>query len=267
MAGDWINKRLLIAVRTYPVPARSSVEASCTAAITDDGQWIRLFPVPHRLMDQEKRFSKWQWIKVKLIKASDPRPESYKLNVDTIEVGEFVGPQDNWRARRELIKPLKRASMCRIQQEREQRGAPTLGVFRPHEINRLIIEPTAESWTAAEETILKQDTLFDKAPAHTLEKIPFNFRYEFRCGDVDCNGHTMMCTDWEMAEAYRSWRWKYGADWEAAFRQRFETEMIQKNDTHFFVGTVHQHPGSWIIVGLFYPPKPAMNDLLDEYLR
>ena len=51
------------------------------------------------------------------------------------------------------------------------------------------------------------------------------------------------------------------AGWEAKFRQRFETEMIQKNDTHFFVGTIHQHPGSWIIVGLFYPPRPLMNDL------
>jgi hypothetical protein len=263
MAGGWIKKRVLIAVRTYPVPAKSSIEASCTGAITDDGQWIRLFPVPYRLMDQEKRFSKWQWIDVNIIKASDSRPESYKLNIDTIDVGEFVGPQDNWHARRDLIKPLKRPSMCRIQREREERGAPTLGIFRPHEIKRLIIEPTAENWTAAEEAILKQDSLFEKAPAHTLEKIPFNFRYEFRCGDVGCNGHTMMCTDWEMAEAYRSWRWKYGADWEAAFRQKFETDMIQKNDTHFFVGTVHHHPGSWIIVGLFYPPKPNMNDLFE----
>jgi hypothetical protein len=31
--------------------------------------------------------------------------------------------------------------------------------------------------------------------------------------------------------------------------------MINKNDTHFFVGTVHGHPHVWIIVGLFYPPR------------
>jgi hypothetical protein len=24
---------------------------------------------------------------------------------------------------------------------------------------------------------------------------------------------------------------------------------------HFYVGTVHQHPHTWIIVGLFYPLK------------
>jgi hypothetical protein len=31
--------------------------------------------------------------------------------------------------------------------------------------------------------------------------------------------------------------------------------MIQKKDPRFYVGTVHQRPHSWIIVGLFYPAK------------
>jgi hypothetical protein len=62
MAGIWLTKRVLIVVRTYPTPAKSTIEASCTAAISHDGQWIRMFPVPARLMDQDKRFAKWQWI-------------------------------------------------------------------------------------------------------------------------------------------------------------------------------------------------------------
>jgi hypothetical protein len=69
MAGSWVVRRVLIVVRTYPVPARSTIEASCTAAIGDDGQWVRMFPVPARLMEQDKRFSKWQWINVGLLKA------------------------------------------------------------------------------------------------------------------------------------------------------------------------------------------------------
>jgi hypothetical protein len=31
--------------------------------------------------------------------------------------------------------------------------------------------------------------------------------------------------------------------------------MIQRNDTDFYVGTIHQHPHVCIIVGLFYPLK------------
>jgi hypothetical protein len=235
MAGVWVKKRVLIVVRTYPTPAKSTIEASCTAAISEDGQWIRMFPVPARLMEHDKRFKKWQWIEVSLFKApSDSRPESYKLNPDSIVVGESVGTEDGWRARKSLIGPLKRKSLCRIQKERDERNYPTLGIFRPYEITRLLIEPAAAGWTETQLSTLSQDTLFEKAPAQTLEKIPFDFRYEFRCGDVDCRGHTMLCTDWEMGQA---------------------------NDTHFFVGTVHQYPNSWIIVGLFYPPKAAMGDL------
>ena len=54
-----------------------------------------------------------------------------------------------------------------------------------------------------------------------------------------------------MGQAWRRWRDKYGKGWEKKFRQRFETEMMTKYDTHFFVGTVFNHPGTWIIVGLF----------------
>lgn len=53
----------------------------------------------------------------------------------------------------------------------------------------------------------------------------------------------------------------YGDGWEEKFRDRFEKEMIGKYDTHFYVGTVHQHPANWIIVGLYYPPKSATPSL------
>jgi hypothetical protein len=47
------------------------------------------------------------------------------------------------------------------------------------------------------------------------------------------------------------------------FRQRYERDMIEKNDTHFYVGYIHQHPDNWLIVGLFYPRRPAIGDLFD----
>ena len=66
-----------------------------------------------------------------------------------------------------------------------------------------------------------------------------------------------MCTDWEMGQSYRSWATKYGDKWEEKFRLRYETEVIQKFDTHFYVGTVASHPNRWIVIGLFYPPREA----------
>jgi hypothetical protein len=67
-----------------------------------------------------------------------------------------------------------------------------------------------------------------------------------------------------MGQSWRSWRDTYGEQWMDKFRERYEDDMIKKNDTHVYVGTVHQHPDSWIIVGLFYPPKPAMDNLFTD---
>jgi hypothetical protein len=261
---DWSTKRVLITVRTYPVPAQKNIEVSCSAGVTSDGKWIRLFPVPWRLMDYDRRFLKYQWINVDVIKSTgDPRPESYKLNVDSIKIVDHLSTIDSWRARKMVVQPLIKQSMCQIRKERDANGSPTLGLFKPREIERLLIEPDASEWSAQQLTNLDQTMLFHSTPTEKLEKIPHKFKYNFRCDDADCNGHTMSCTDWEMAQSYRSWRDEYDEEWEIALRQKYEEEMINKFDTHFYVGTVHKHPKEWIIVGLFYPPPVVIRDLFD----
>jgi hypothetical protein len=64
------QKRVLIAVKTYPTPASKGAEVSCTAGITDDRKWIRLFPIPFRFMGGDKQFKKYQWIEISMKKAS-----------------------------------------------------------------------------------------------------------------------------------------------------------------------------------------------------
>jgi len=118
----------------------------------------------------------------------------------------------------------------------------------------LVIEKVNSNWTAEEKARLSQPDFFDVGPINKLQKIPYKFSYQFLCNEDTCQGHEFMCTDWEMMQAYRAWRWKYGDGWEGPFKQKFEKQMIEGNDTYFYVGTVHQHPANWIIVGLFYPP-------------
>jgi hypothetical protein len=260
------KQRVLITVRTYPVPANKGAETSCTAAISEDGKWVRIFPVPYRSLPIEKRFKKFQWIEADLKKASsDTRPESHNIDTVSIKLGDTVSTTNGWAQRKAILRPLMRPSMCAIDQERAEHGHPTLGIFRPKTIKRLLIEPCAPEWSSNQKAILSQKSFgFDEAaPKAELEKIPFDFYYEFTCDDAKCRGHKKSCTDWEMAEAYRDWKKKYGDGWEAKFRERFERDMIEKLDTHFFVGTMHGHPGTWLIVGLFYPPKPQTKDLFD----
>lgn len=255
--GRWSKETVLITVRTYPVPTRKSIEVSCAAGITSGGRWIRLFPIPYRLLSQDKRFRKYQTIEANIAKAaSDVRPESYNLDIDSIKILSEPIPTDNkWEGRKAKVLPLQSRSLCALQRERDQNQQPTLGIFKPKAITSLRIEPTNSEWTEGELSRLRQYTLFGDAPKTQLEKLPFNFIYEFRCDEPECRGHRLSCTDWEMGAAYRAWRYKYHARWEEKFRDKFETKMALVNDTYFFVGTLRTHNGEWIIVGLFYPPK------------
>jgi hypothetical protein len=256
------KKTALIVVRTYPTPAKRGIEVSCTAAITEQGQWLRLFPIPYRLLDEDKRFRKYQWIEVAVTKAKDFRPESYRIHEDSIKIlSEPLSSAHEWKARKERVSPLMAHCMCCLQRERDEKGHPTLGIFHPKTIKRLIIEPDNSPWTPTQLAALRQGHLFQKGPTVELEKIPYNFKYEFYCDDDSCTGHTMKCTDWEISESWRKWSREYGDRWEGKFRQRYETDMIEKHDTHFYVGTIHQHPNAWIIVGLFYPPKQIQSSL------
>jgi hypothetical protein len=277
-SGGWTKKKALIVVRTYPAPARKGVEVSCTAAVGDGG-WLRLFPIPWRLLPKEKQFHKYHWIEAQIKKAtSDARPESYNVNLDSLTILEKMPPDDHWKARKALLEPLRRASMEQIDDEWLQNKAPTLGYLKPKRIKRLHIKEDEDGpdWSDEQKAKLRQEMgqskLWDDAnpPKEELEKIPYVFLYEFECEGDACKGHTMICTDWEMAQSYRKWRADYGNKWEEKFRQRYELEMINRFDTHFFVGTLHAHPGTWIIVGLFYPlpasasepePQPLFPDL------
>jgi hypothetical protein len=53
------RERLLITVKTYPTLSRKHGETVCTAAVRADGSWVRLYPVPFRLMDYKDRYAKF----------------------------------------------------------------------------------------------------------------------------------------------------------------------------------------------------------------
>ena len=252
----YAEKKVLITVKTYPLPSRKTIEASCTAGITEDGKWIRLFPLPFRYLEYTKRFKKYQWIEANLTKATDHRPESYKIDLDSIKlIGKPVPTSNNWEVRKDIVLPLVSPSLCYLERTRADTGV-TLGIFKPRIIRKLTVEKEEDpDWTEQELAILNQQSMFDKQHIKPLEKIPLKFIYSFFCNDSQCMGHRLSITDWELGEAYRRWNRRYGTDWESYFRQRFEYEVIYSFDTYLYVGTTRAHPHVWIIVGLFYPHK------------
>ena len=249
------QQRVLITVKTYPTPASKGAEVSCTAGITDDGKWIRLFPIPFRFMGGEKQFSKYQWIEIAAKKSTDARKESFEVDIDTLKiVSDPLPTKDAWKSRKEKVLPLLAPSLCYLKRSRKLTG-DTLGFFKPKTIHKFVIEHDTPDWTPSEYKKLLQYSIYDKQHLEPLEKIPFKFSYRFTCDEPNCRGHKLVCVDWELGQSYRQWKQKYNDKWEWAIINRFETDMILRYDTYFFVGTVHGYPGSWIIIGLFYPPR------------
>jgi hypothetical protein len=191
----WETKRVLVTVRTYPTPARKSLETSCTGGITADGKWIRLFPMPYRDLKPRQKFSKYQWIETRVQKAkNDSRVESFNPDRDSIKPVSGVLSTDNeWQARKDLVFPLKAHCLCCLKRQRDEHAKPTLGIFKPATIERLEIDRDDADWTEEQKAILQQGSLFDTEPKETLEKIPFKFRYRFKCADAACpkDGHTL----------------------------------------------------------------------------
>ncbi|MGB6142785.1 MAG: hypothetical protein WBG33_00670 [Rhodanobacter sp.] len=61
----------------------------------------RLYPVPFRLIKESQKFKKWQWVKLRVEKATrDHRPESHKVYVDDIVCGEQIDTRRDWAERR-----------------------------------------------------------------------------------------------------------------------------------------------------------------------
>ena len=105
-AGFELNK-VLITVMTYPHPSKKYQETVCTAGITEDGKWVRLYPIDYRYRPKHQKFRKWQWIELALAPrghGNDQRSESREPDLETMSaVGKPIPPTHGWRHRREII--------------------------------------------------------------------------------------------------------------------------------------------------------------------
>lgn len=80
--------KVLIAVKTYPIPSAKYDELVCTAGVTERGDFIRLYPINFRDLPFSRQYRKYQWIEVRAEKhrGRDVRKESYRPDCATIRI-------------------------------------------------------------------------------------------------------------------------------------------------------------------------------------
>ncbi|RIY38733.1 hypothetical protein [Neopusillimonas maritima] len=269
-------ERILILAKTYPSPSAQYVETSCVAGISQDGSMRRLYPVPFRMIEEDLQFKKWQWIDVRVEKASkDHRPESHKLYVDTITCGARIDPKAEWGSRREWLDKIPAFdSFDAIEAERLS-GGLSLALLRPKSLSGLeITKARNPDWTDDEkEKLMREQTqgdLFSEAEAQRqikgLRKVPFDFYYRYVCDSPEGEKeYKHKIVDWEAGALFWTCRRSHGVDWEVPFRAKLE-EDLGGRDLMFLMGNQHRFQNQWLIISLLYPPKRKPVDVRQSSL-
>ncbi len=150
------EKKVLVTVKTYPVPSRTYRELVCTAGVLEDGSFIRLYPIDYRYRAPEQQYKKYQWIRVEVEPHdNDERKESYRPDIDTIEPLETIGTANGWHERRKLVLQNVSRSIEELETKKEEDNT-SLGIIKPEKVTDLVIETDEEEWDPKKKEVLQQ---------------------------------------------------------------------------------------------------------------
>lgn len=241
MKMSWGKESVIVLVKAAPNWSKKYKEYQiCTAGISQDGGWRRLYPFPENIILQ-KNIRVWDIIEVEVKKVTDdPRPESRKIKADTVQIVDRI---EDRKERRKFLMKISDSSLDIPLKEKR-----TLAVIKPQIENFKVKKEVLESI---------QLTLNGK----TFKRNPYGdvgLYYEWRCSKPCqyCKGkhHVMRCFDWGANVLYR----KYSNEREAEIKtkQMCFYKMKYDYDTWFALGTHSRRPFTkWMIVGLLWMKK------------
>lgn len=268
--GKWERRRILIWGKTRPELSRTYREIVCTGGVFEDTRkLVRLYPIPLRYLDDEKYFSKYQWIEADVTRSqSDARPESYKIRADNILVHETIPPrQGNWDERASWI--MQENNVFRsveALQEKQRLDHTSLGLIQPARIFDIIATPYSRPerenfWNKYQAAVAQMELPLDPETRREIKPLTppdYRFKIRFGCNDPRCDQtHEFSVLDWEIDALYFKMRTQHHSPKIAADKviQKLHEICGPSKDLHFYLGNISTHPQIFTIVGLWYPKK------------
>jgi len=259
------KRKILITVKTYPSISAKYEELVCTAGIDEDGNWIRIYPIPFRKLDYDKQYQKYHWIEMDLVKnTSDFRLESYRpVNIDSENIITFhgrIGTENNWEARKKLVlKNVYYDLDLLISEAKNKEKYTSLAIFKPTKFIDFIYEPCQREWSAKQKAALLQGKLFEeKRNFEVVRKLPYKFSFVF--SDINGRESILMNEDWELGALFWKGIEKYEGNEKMAceyVRTKYWDDFAKTKDLYFYLGTTKLHhlvaPNPFIIIGTFHP--------------
>ena len=248
------------------LPHRSSnyAETVCCAGIGHDAKWRRLYPVQFRILDDEQKFKRWQWISYRYTTTrKDVRVESQKVIPETIVTKGKLKSKE----RVSILNMIMRDSLEHADQNNE-----SLALIRPNEIT---FRWSAKSDDELSEERIKhaelanQLSLLDKNEAPPLNPCPY--RFTVRWTDNNHSDHNHTCDDWETSTAFFRRRRSLGTDNAAleSLRETYEEQYMQSGmamafSTHSRRNITFGTENQWLLVGMIRIDESSQPDLLTK---
>lgn len=258
-----MREELLVLAKAYPTISSKYELLVCVAGITADGKWRRIYPIPWEIFSKfsDTKFKKKQWISYKLKedKPSDRRPESRKINFNSIEV---LCEEKYKKIKKMLDERL--TTLEDLQNQDESKNS--LGVIKP-EIHDFIWSEW--DYYAGIERKQSQTTL-DGKKAVRIDFPDRKFQYVFKCCPECPKEHTIMCEDWELGMLYLKMKQNHGEDVAPQkVKNKFFRYLPKLKHIYFVLGTHNRYPNTWLIISVIYPRKEDLRELeqssIDEF--
>ncbi|MBJ7429127.1 MAG: hypothetical protein JHD28_09245, partial [Bacteroidia bacterium] len=262
--------KVLITVTTYPLPSRSYDELVCTAGFLENGDWIRIYPVPLSFLLDLKGSGKvnnvkYTWIELELNKRKDDfRPESHSpkhYDFRDLNLHNRIGTENNWMLRKDICLKKVYTNLTLLIEDSKAPTNVSLASFKPTKILGFEIEEDEREWKDEWKEIRKQGDLFatETTPEILIPKLPYKFYYRF----IDDSGKSsrLMIEDWEIGALY--WNCLRSAEGNEIIalekvREQYESNFIKNKDIYLFLGTtkewhMRRSKNLFVIIGVFYP--------------
>jgi hypothetical protein len=232
----------IILVKASPQVGKRHGETVCCAGVGDTGEWVRLYPVSFRTLDQASQFRRWDRIRFRWKRPQDDRrPESLRVDHQSIEViGELK--------QKERLGFLSRLEVSSINKVKE--AGKTLALLRPRNLKFFVEKKPAAALKEEGEkyqALAAQPDLFNSSPLIPIDPCPYNFKYSYTTDDGDREG---TCQDWETDATFYNLSRRYCERKALEYMQRTFGEEYPKKGMVLAMGTHSLYPDVWLINGI-----------------
>ncbi|MBT5108224.1 MAG: hypothetical protein HOM25_06060 [Rhodospirillaceae bacterium] len=232
----------VVVIKAAPLVGQRHGETVCCAGIDLEGNWLRLYPISFRSLDDRQQFGRWDRIRFRWRRPNDDlRTESRRVDQDTLEiVGELRKSERERFLTNSIVTSL----------DAEYNAGRSLALLKAQ-----ILEFKIESKTNVEieeeatkfAQIRAQMDLFNAPLGIPYQPCPYRFKYKYRTEDGQREG---TCQDWETEATFFNWEKRYGENQALENMQRTFGEEYPSKGMLLAMGTHSRHQNTWLINGV-----------------